>query len=118
MLYYLSEVCGDQDNVQRMLEELIKALPDQELTIMTYGQQLRQQGWQEGKQEGWQQGKQEGKQEGWQQGKQEGKQEGWQQCAKETAKNLFINGVSEAIVQKATGLPEEIVRQLKKEIQH
>ena len=44
MLHYLIEVCGNNDNADKLIDLLIQELPEEGPVIMTYGEQLRKQG--------------------------------------------------------------------------
>lgn len=109
VLYYLSAACGDQDNVDRLLIALIKALPEQEPVIMTYGQQLIEKGLKQGIQKGMQQGMQQGVQQGMQYAEQQ---------RKEIARNMIRRGLAIDVITDTTGLDAKTVSRIRKEIMH
>ncbi len=69
----------------------------------------RQEGREEGRQEGLQTGREEGLQTGLQKGLQTGRQEG----IRETARSMFLEGLSTEAVQRITGLSDEEMRTLR-----
>ena len=80
----------------------------------------RQEGLEKGRQEGIQKGLQEGLQEGLQKGLQEGRAEGekkLEQMRKETCKRLFDTNMSITDIAKIVDLPEDLVLEIKKEIE-
>jgi len=95
VLYYLTEVCGSEDQVHQFLSALIQELPEKEPIIMTYGEQLRQ--------------------EGRQQGMQQGVEQGAALRNLEIARNMLEEGVEDAVVQKITKLSFECLLKLKEE---
>lgn len=69
-----------------------------------------------GLQEGWQKGHQEGLQEGLQKGLQEGHQEGQQEGLKKTAISMLKKGYALDVIQDITGLSEDVIVDLQKNI--
>ncbi len=110
MLYYLTAACGNEDNVDRLLDLLMQELPEQEPTIMTYGEQLLQRGFQQGIQQGIEQGIEQGLEQGLEQGQEEAR------CA--IAKSLLLNDVSIDLIVNTTGLSLERILALKKSLHH
>ena len=132
---------GQPSIVKKALDLLTHALPEKKEIIMTYAQQLRREGKQEGRQEGMQLGRQEGmqlgkqegmrlgkqegmqlgkqegmqlgKQEGMRLGKQEGMQLGKQEGIREIAKNMLKKACSTALIAQVTGLSQEEIHTLK-----
>ena len=96
---------GQPSIVKKALDLLTHALPEKKEMIMTYAQQLRREGKQEGMQLGRQEGMQLGKQEGMQLGKQEGR--------REIAKNMLKKAFSTALITQVTGLSQEEIHTLK-----
>ncbi len=94
VLYYLTEVCGDRDDAERLLRALMNQLSEKEETIMTYGEQLRQAGRQVGQQEGRQEGRQ------------------------EVALDMLLAGFDPDIIQKVTKISPEIIFDLKQKMKH
>ncbi|MGI9255583.1 MAG: hypothetical protein ACR2PY_01455, partial [Salinispira sp.] len=77
----------------------------------------RQEGLQTGRQEGLQTGRQEGlqtgREEGLQTGREEGLQTGREEGIRETARSMFLEGLSTEAVQRITGLSDEEMRTLR-----
>ncbi len=102
-------------NKNELFDALITNLSDKTGEhMMTVAEQLRQEGWLEGQQEG----RQEGQQVGWQKGRQEGQQVGWQKGQQETltliVKNLLKEHESIDKIIKITGLSKQQIEQLRK----
>ena len=84
----------------------------------TYNQieYARETGREEGREEGHKVGKEEGLKEGREEGRKEGKEEGLKEGQSKIAMNLIRLGASCEIITQATGLSEEEVSMLKKEL--
>ena len=84
----------------------------------TYNQieYARETGRAEGREEGHKVGKEEGLKEGREEGHKEGKEEGLKEGQSKIAMNLIRLGASHEIITQATGLSEEEVSMLKKEL--
>ena len=84
----------------------------------TYNQieYARETGRKEGREEGHKVGKEEGLKEGREEGHKEGKEEGLKEGQSKIAMNLIRLGASHEIITQATGLSEEEVSRLKKEL--
>ena len=84
----------------------------------TYNQieYARETGREEGCEEGHKVGKEEGLKEGREEGRKEGKEEGLKEGQSKIAMNLIRLGTSHEIITQATGLSEEEVSKLKKEL--
>ena len=84
----------------------------------TYNQieYARETGREEGREEGHKVGKEEGLKEGREEGHKEGKEEGLKEGQSKIAMNLIRIGASCEIIAQATGLSEEEVSKLKKEL--
>ena len=80
----------------------------------------REEGRKEGKEEGLKEGREEGREEGRKEGKEEGIKEGREEGSKDERSKIAINliqlGASCKIIVQATGLSEEEVSRLKKEL--
>ena len=84
----------------------------------TYNQieYARETGREEGREEGHKVGKEEGLKEGREEGHKKGKEEGLKEGQSKIAMNLIRLGASHEIITQATGLSEEEVSMLKKEL--
>ena len=84
----------------------------------TYNQieYARETGREEGREEGHKVGKEEGLKEGREEGRKEGKEEGLKEGQSKIAMNLIRLGASCEIITQATGLSDEEVAMLKKEL--
>ncbi len=114
MLHYLTYACGDQDNVDQLLHAIIQELPEKELKIMTYGQQLIQRGMQQGMQQGIQQGIQQGVE----QGIQQGLYQGIQQEKEILAKKMLLKGRPINEITDFTDLPLSKIKKIKATLPH
>ena len=94
---------------EKVLEALMKQVPEQRTKIMTAARQLELRGEQRGEQRGIQQGIQQGIRQGMQQGIQQGMQQGILHAAKNM---LFKLHMDLKAVQEATGLSEEELQKL------
>ena len=110
VLHYLTHACGDQDNVDQLLDAIIHELPEQEPKIMTYGQQLIQRGMQQGVQQGIQQGME--------QGIQQGLYQGIQQEKEILAKKMLLKGRPINEIADFTDLPPSKIKLIKASLSH
>ncbi len=99
-------------------EDRIKYIKAMNTERDTYNQieYARETGREEGREEGHKVGKEEGLKEGREEGRKEGKEEGLKEGQSKIAINLIRLGASCEIITQATGLSEEEVSMLKKEL--
>ena len=97
---------------QRLIQEFVENLQQYTVDIggemLTYAEELKQEGRQEGLQAGLQEGRQEGLQEGLQAGRQEG--------AINTIDSLLSAGVEWTLITKATGITPQQFQALKEQL--
>lgn len=87
----------ERDELNPLIEQLKQNLPKYGDEIMTYAEELRQ----------------EGEQRGMQLGEQKGRQEGKQEAQQEIAKQLLKSGVDSKIIATSTHLPIDKIAELK-----
>ena len=92
MLFYLLEVCGGQDQANRLLTVLARRLPEEEETIMTFADQLRDQGLRRGL------------------------EQGAERRNFEIARGMLEDGVTDSAIQKWTQLSLKMIEKLKQEL--
>ena len=76
-------------------------------------EEIKQEIRQEALQKGIQEGRQKGIQEGIQEGVQKGRQEGLQEAQRQTAKIMLMEGISEELIKKCTGLDAATINSLR-----
>ena len=118
MLHYLIEVCGNNDNADKLIDLLIQELPEEGPVIMTYGEQLRKQGSVQGFQYGMQEGIEQGREQGIELGREQGIEKGREAERRNIVQSLLLNGLKIDLIAKSTGLTPDVVLQIKKEMRH